>query len=68
VERASKETGVTTVVGAGGCFHNRELSATLRTSLYQRELQFIEARVLPPNDGGLSLGQAWIALRQLENN
>ncbi len=66
LEQASAATGVTQVVGAGGCFLNRVLSAYLRIGLPQRGLGFIEARDLPPNDGGLSLGQAWIASQLLE--
>ena len=68
VEQAGLRTGLQTVVGAGGCFLNRLLSTALREALPTRGLRFIEARALPPNDGGLSLGQAWVALHQLENN
>jgi hydrogenase maturation protein HypF len=68
VEQAGLRTGLQTVVGAGGCFLNRLLSTALREALPNRGLRFIEARALPPNDGGLSLGQAWVALHQLEKN
>ncbi len=66
VEQACRRSGLLTVVGAGGCFLNHLLSTALRTGLSARGLNFIEARTLPPNDGGLSLGQAWVALHQLE--
>lgn len=59
--------GLRTVVGAGGCFLNRLLCAALRENLARRELTFVAARALPPNDGGLSLGQAWIARKLMED-
>jgi hydrogenase maturation protein HypF len=66
VDQAGRRTGLQTVVAAGGCFLNRLLSSALRSTLPSRGIRFVEARNLPPNDGGLSLGQAWVALRQLE--
>jgi len=63
VERAAQHTGITTVAAAGGCLLNRLLAASLRAALPARGLRFVEANVLPPNDGGLSLGQAWVALQ-----
>jgi hydrogenase maturation protein HypF len=67
VTAAARQTGLTTVVGAGGCFLNRQLATALRAELPRRGLRCVTARALPPNDGGLSLGQAWVARKLLEN-
>jgi hypothetical protein len=36
-------------------------ASTVRAALATRGLALIEAQAVPPNDGGLSLGQAWVA-------
>ncbi|MFZ2852956.1 MAG: carbamoyltransferase HypF [Rhodocyclaceae bacterium] len=54
-----------TVVGSGGCFLNQILARGLRSRVGAHGRHLLEARRLPPNDGGLSLGQAWIALQHL---
>ncbi|WP_284155433.1 carbamoyltransferase HypF [Sulfuricystis multivorans] len=61
VTAAARQTGILTVAASGGCLLNRLLSATLCSSLAERGVRLIKARLLPPNDGGLSLGQAWVA-------
>ena len=57
----AQRTGVTTIVAAGGCLLNRLLSVSLGSALPAHGLRLLEARAMPPNDGGLSLGQAWVA-------
>lgn len=52
--------GITAVAFGGGCFNNRILADGLRQRLLEERLDVLEARQAPPNDGGLSLGQAWI--------
>jgi hydrogenase maturation protein HypF len=64
-ERAARQTGLTSVALGGGCFLNHMLSRNLGRLLTERGLTVLEARQVPPNDGGLSLGQAWVAMQHI---
>ncbi len=66
VGRASEETGLTKVALGGGCFLNAILSTGLTERLGKREIRVYQVAQVPPNDGGLSLGQAWVAMNSIE--
>ena len=66
VRMAVDSSGVATVALAGGCLLNAILGRELLTQLTQSGIRVLTARALPPNDGGLSLGQAWVALNSQE--
>jgi hydrogenase maturation protein HypF len=59
---AAGRTGLSRVAFGGGCFVNHVLSSALRLNLERRGLTVLEARAVPPNDGGLALGQAAAAM------
>jgi len=61
VAEAAAQTGLKHVALGGGCLLNRILAEALVAGLEARGLTPLLARELPPNDGGLSLGQAYIA-------
>ena len=61
VLQAVDATGIRSVALSGGCFLNRLLSRDLSRRLSARGLDVLEARQVPPNDGGLALGQAHVA-------
>jgi hydrogenase maturation protein HypF len=65
VESAVAENNLRNVVLGGGCFLNNVLSKALTQRLAEQGLCALTAQKLPPNDGGISLGQAWIAMHQL---
>jgi hydrogenase maturation protein HypF len=50
---------------SGGCFLNKVLSEGVAAGLTARGIEPLIARAVPPNDGGLSLGQAFIAAAAL---
>ena len=62
--QAAKRHNMDTVALGGGCFLNHILSRKLAVQLSERGLRVLQARQIPPNDGGLSLGQAWVAIQQ----
>jgi hydrogenase maturation protein HypF len=63
VARAARARQITTVACGGGCLLNALLAGGLQRELAARGLTLLQAQAVPPNDGGLSLGQAWVALQ-----
>ncbi len=65
VRRAAELAGCATVVLAGGVFQNARLLASVRTRLELARFRVLTASALPPNDGGVSYGQAAVAAARL---
>jgi hydrogenase maturation protein HypF len=60
-----KQTGLNIVVLSGGVFQNRLLLEQLMAHLQNMDFAVYTNRRVPPNDGGLCLGQIAIAAAQL---
>jgi hydrogenase maturation protein HypF len=58
VESVLVDRGLDTVVLSGGVFQNELLLEDLKALLQGRAVQVLTNHVVPPNDGGISLGQA----------
>jgi hydrogenase maturation protein HypF len=54
------------VVLSGGCFQNKYLTERSVTRLRSEGFEPYWHRRIPPNDGGLSLGQLFAAARRLK--
>ncbi|MGQ0709981.1 MAG: carbamoyltransferase HypF [Rhodoferax sp.] len=59
--------GLDTVALGGGCFANALLSSRLGRHLHRRGLRVLHPQRVGAGDGGLALGQAWVAQQFLEN-
>lgn len=57
----ANQAGLTDVVLTGGCFQNRLLAAFCTARLEEKGFRVHRPALYPPNDGGISLGQAWVA-------
>ena len=57
----ARRVGVETVALSGGCFQNRLLTERLATRLERAGFHPLRHHRVPPNDGGISLGQIAVA-------
>jgi hydrogenase maturation protein HypF len=57
----AREAGLDTVALSGGVFQNARLTAVVRRDLTDAGLAVLIHQRVPPNDGGISIGQAGIA-------
>ncbi|MGE5416411.1 MAG: carbamoyltransferase HypF [Acidobacteriota bacterium] len=55
------DTGINKVVLSGGVFHNQILLLELMQRLSDKGFEVFQHKLVPPGDGGISLGQAVIA-------
>lgn len=62
-EKAMAKTGISKVAISGGVFCNRFLTERLIDILQKKGFKVLFNRLLPPNDGCISLGQAAIAAK-----
>jgi hydrogenase maturation protein HypF len=67
-ERIRAETGISVVALGGGVFVNALLLTLATAKLEEHHFRVLVPREAPCNDGGLSLGQAYVAARALEED
>jgi hydrogenase maturation protein HypF len=60
------ESGINQVAMSGGCMHNRRLTRLLRSGLEEEGFTVLQHRLVSPGDGGLSYGQASVAVAILQ--
>jgi hydrogenase maturation protein HypF len=63
--QVASRIGVATVVLTGGCFQNRWLAELAVEKLQQHGFQVYWPQAFPPNDGGIALGQLFVAANQV---
>ncbi len=63
--RAREEHGLDTVALSGGCFQNKLLTERALALLEGDGFEVLVHRTVPPNDGGIALGQAAVAAHRL---
>ena len=66
-KKVRADTGITTAALSGGVFQNRLLLRMCDKGLQDYEFRVLKHSLLPPNDGGISLGQAVAAMQYIQN-
>lgn len=66
VVRTSERTGIRRAALTGGCFQNRLLLSMTQEQLEQSGMEVLIHHLVPPNDGGIALGQAVAAAAMAE--
>jgi hydrogenase maturation protein HypF len=67
-EFASANAGtVRTAALSGGCYQNTLLLDITKKALTNRGFKVLTHGLIPPNDGGISIGQAFYGMNKLKN-
>ena len=66
VQAAREQTGLIAVALSGGVFQNRLLLELTVERLEQMKFHVLTHHLVPPNDGGIALGQAVYGLKRLQ--
>ena len=66
--KAKEKSGRDKVALSGGVFQNRLLLRLTEEQLAQEGFTVLRHRMIPPNDGGIAIGQAAYGMYQLQNN
>ena len=66
-QKARKESGRGTVALSGGVFQNQLLLKMVDDGLQKEGFKVLRHRLVPPNDGGIALGQAVYAMGSLKS-
>ena len=67
-EEAKRQTGICKVALSGGVFQNRLLLELVDEGLQKKGFQVLKHSLIPPNDGGIALGQAAYGMAYLNRN
>lgn len=67
-EKARAATGLNTVALSGGVFQNTLLTTLTTQKLREKNFAVLLHSLVPPNDGGIALGQAAAAMYALKGN
>jgi hydrogenase maturation protein HypF len=65
-EKIKKMTGIKRAALSGGVFQNRLILGHFKDQLEERGFSVFINRCVPPNDGGISLGQGVVALNNID--
>lgn len=66
IVRVARRIGVGRVALSGGCFQNRRLQLGALERLPMEGFEVLIQRQVPPNDGGISLGQVVVAATRMQ--
>ena len=67
-EEAKRQTGIRKAALSGGVFQNRLLLELVDEGLHKKGFQVLKHSLIPPNDGGIALGQAAYGMAYLNRN
>jgi hydrogenase maturation protein HypF len=66
IAAVAHDAGAPRVALSGGCFQNRFLVDRTRERLTAEGFEVLTHRLVPPNDGGIALGQVMVAAARIE--
>ncbi len=64
-EKAAHDQGIDVCAFSGGVFQNKLLLRLCENELKRKNIRVLKHSLIPPNDGGIALGQAVVAMHQI---